>query len=173
MMVLSIVKMTLFIKIKHSMRKRSHILYRTTRLSLTRLKNWQNKIISKLMQILNKKTPKSRNRDGSKRTYRKLIETVFDIDITRVERTPDENEVSFKWCDYSIASINSLIRQGVTDTLKELVKGSVQSNNHEKSKLVAEVELFINSVEHERQDKHLDEYHATLLKDEAKSLIFI
>ena len=123
-------------------------------------------------EILNKKTPKSRNRDGSERTYRKLIETVFDIDITRVERTPDENEISFKWCDYSIESINSLIRQGVTDTLKALVKGFMQRNNHEKSRILAEIELFINSVERERQDKQLDDYHATLLKDEAKSLTF-
>lgn len=103
---------------------------------------------------------------------KELIETIFDIDITRVERTPDENEVSFKWCDYSIESINSLIRQGVTDTLKTIVNGFMQRNNHEKSKIVAEVELFINSVEDERQDKQLDEYHTTLLKDEAKSLTF-
>jgi NTE family protein len=123
-------------------------------------------------EILNKKTPKSRNRDGTERTYRKLIETVFDIDITRVERTPDKNEVSFKWCDYSIESINSLIRRGVTDTLKALVEG-FQRNNHENSKIAAEVELFINSVERERQDKQLDKHHATLLKDEAKSLTFI
>ena len=123
-------------------------------------------------EILNKRTPKSRNRDGSERTYRKLIETVFDIDITRVERTPDENEISFKWCDYSVESINSLIRQGVTDTLKALVKGFMQRNNHEKSRILAEIELFINSVERERQDKQLDDYHATLLKDEAKSLTF-
>jgi NTE family protein len=120
-------------------------------------------------EILNKKTPKSRNRDGSERTYRKLIDTVFDIDITRVERTPDENEVSFKWCDYSNESINSLITQGVTDTLRTLVKGFMQRNNHD---IVAEVELFINSVERESQDRQLDEYHATLLKDEAKSLTF-
>jgi len=122
-------------------------------------------------EILNRKTPKSRNRDGSERTYRKLIDTVFDIDITRIERTPDKNEISFKWCDYSIESINCLIRQGVTDTLKALVKDFLQSNHN--SKIVGEVELFINSVECERQDKHLDKNHATLLMDEAKPLTLL
>jgi NTE family protein len=121
-------------------------------------------------EILGKFTPKSRNRDGSNRTYRKLIETVFDIDIIRIERTPDENEVSFKWCDYSTESIDSLIRQGVKDTLKALAKDFVQRNNFDKSKIVAEVDSFINAVAHERQNKHLDEQYATLLKDEAKSL---
>ena len=122
-------------------------------------------------EILNRKTPKSRNRDGSERTYRKLIDTVFDIDITRIERTPDKNEISFKWCDYSIESINCLIRQGVTDTLKALVKDFLQSNHN--SKIVGEVELFINSVECERQAKHLDKNHATLLMDEAKPLTLL
>ena len=57
--------------------------------------------------------------------------------------------------------------------MKALVEGFIQRNNHENSKIAAEVELFTNSVERERQDKQLDKHHATLLKDEAKSLIFI
>jgi hypothetical protein len=61
----------------------------------------------------------------------------------------------------------------VTDTLKALVEGFIQRDNHENSKIAADVELFINSVERERQDKQLDKYHATLLKDEAKCLTFI
>jgi NTE family protein len=91
-------------------------------------------------EILGKFTPKSRNRDGSNRTYRKLIETVFDIDIMRIERTPDKNEVSFKWCDYSTESIDSLIRQGVKDILKALTKDFLQRNNFDKSRIVAEVD---------------------------------
>jgi len=61
--------------------------------------------------ILNTTAPKSRERNGSTRTYGELIGTVFDIDITRIERTPDENEISFKWCDYSVQTIDNLINQ--------------------------------------------------------------
>jgi hypothetical protein len=90
----------------------------------------------------------------------------------RIERTPDKNEVSFKWCDYSTESIDSLIRQGVKDTLKALTKDFLQRNNFDKSRIVAAVDSFIKAVEHERQNSHLDEQYATLLKDEVKSLSF-
>ena len=59
----------------------------------------------------------------------------------------------------------------MTDTLKALVKDFLQSNHN--SKIVGEVELFINSVECERQDKHLEKNHATLLMDEAKPLTLL
>lgn len=120
--------------------------------------------------ILDKYTPKSRERDGSNRTYRKLIGTVFDIDIVRVERTPDRDEISFKWCDYSTQSIHSLITQGVKDTLKLLVEDSKQRNNQEKAK--AELDVFINLVDEEKQKQELDEGQARLLETEAKSFTF-
>jgi NTE family protein len=129
-----------------------------------------------IKKILDTDTPESRNRDGSTRTYRELIDTVFDIDIIRIERTPDENEVSFKWCDYSIESIDGLIRQGVKDTLKALTNDFLQRNNFaddkKKKKIEPEIISFIEAVEHERQNKRLDAQYATLLKDEAKSLGF-
>jgi len=127
-----------------------------------------------IKKILDTDTPKSRNRDGSTRTYRELIDTVFDIDIIRIERTPDENEVSFKWCDYSIESIDGLIRQGVKDTLKALINDFLKRNNFaddkKKKKIEPELVSFIEAVEHERQNKRLDVQYASLLMDEAKSL---
>jgi hypothetical protein len=111
--------------------------------------------------------PRSRERDGSTRTYGKLIKTVFDIDITRIERTPDENEISFKWCDYSVRTIDSLINQGVKDTLKVMIKRSLQGNDHEKLTEKKEIPAFIDSVEEEKQSHELDERYARLLINEA------
>jgi len=119
--------------------------------------------------ILSKKAPRSRKRDGSTRTYGELIETVFDIDITRIERTPNENEISFKWCDYSVQTIDNLINQGIKDTLNVMIEESLQRNNQEKIVANKEIRAFINSVEDEKQIQQLDERYAILLIDEAES----
>jgi hypothetical protein len=110
--------------------------------------------------ILSKNVPRSRRRDGSTRTYGELIENVFDIDIKRIERTPNENEISFKWCDYSVRTINSLINQGVKDTLNVMI---------DKSTPEKEILSFISSVEDEKLIQELDERYAKLLIDEAKA----
>lgn len=117
--------------------------------------------------ILNTMAPKSRERDGSTRTYGELIKTVFDIDITRIERTPDENEISFKWCDYSVQTIDSLINQGVKDTLKVMIEQSLERNDQEKLTENIEIPAFIDSVEEEKQSHELDERYARLLINEA------
>ena len=119
--------------------------------------------------ILSKKAPRSRKRDGSTRTYGELIETVFDIDITRIERTPNENEISFKWCDYSVQTIDNLINQGIKDTLNVMIEESLQRNNQEKIVANKEIRAFINSVEDEKQIQQLDERYAILLIDEAEA----
>ena len=119
--------------------------------------------------ILSKKAPRSRKRDGSTRTYGELIETVFDIDITRIERTPNENEISFKWCDYSVQTIDNLINQGIKDTLNVMIEESLQRNNQEKIVANKEIRAFINSVEDEKQIQQLDERYAILLINEAES----
>lgn len=123
--------------------------------------------VTQINDILTKNAPKSRERNGSTRTYGELIETVFDIDITRIERTPDENEISFKWCDYSVQSIDNLIKQGVKDILKVMIEQSLQRNNQEKSTGKNEIPDFIKSVEEEKQSQELDEQYARLLVNEA------
>ena len=121
--------------------------------------------------ILSEKAPRSRKRDGSTRTYGELIETVFDVDITRIERTPNENEISFKWCDYSVQTIDNLINQGIKDTLSVMIDESFQRHNQEKSMAKKEIDAFINSVEDEKQIQQLDERYAILLTDEADAIL--
>jgi hypothetical protein len=121
--------------------------------------------------ILSKEAPRSRKRDGSPRTYGELIETVFDIDITRIERTPNENEISFKWCDYSVQTIDNLINQGIKDTLDVMIEQSLQRNNQEKLTENIEIPAFIKSVDEEKQSQELDERYARLLIDEADAFL--
>lgn len=121
--------------------------------------------------ILSENAPRSRRRDGSTRTYGELIETVFDIDITRIERTPNDNEISFKWCDYSVQTIDNLINQGIKDTLNVMIEQSLQRNNQEKLTENIEIPAFIKSVEEEKQSQELDERYARLLIDEADGFL--
>ena len=121
-----------------------------------------------IKNILNKVAPKSRERNGSTRTYNKLIKTVFDIDIVRIERTADKDEVSFKWCDYTVQTIDNLIIQGVKDTLNSVIQESLQRNKQDKSKVRNEINSFTISIEDEEQRGELDGRYARLLIDNAK-----
>jgi NTE family protein len=129
----------------------------------------KNNLQTDLHNILKMDTPKSRERDGKPRKYSQLIETIFDIDITRIERTPDDDEVSFKWCDYSEQSINNLIIKGMEDTMKLLTEDSLIRNNNEKTKVQAELELFNDAVENEKQ--YLGNRYLKLLVDKAISIM--
>lgn len=131
----------------------------------------KNNLQTQINDILIMSAPRSRKRDGSTRTYGELIETVFDIDITRIERTPNENEISFKWCDYSVQTIDNLINQGIKDTLNVMIEEFLQRNNQEKSMAKKEIRAFINSVEDEKQIQQLDKRYAILLIDEADAIL--
>lgn len=97
-----------------------------------------------------------------------MIKTVFDIDIVRIERTADKDEVSFKWCDYSVQTIDNLIIQGVKDTLNSVIQESLQRNKQDKSKVRNEINSFTISIEDEEQRGELDGRYARLLIDNAK-----
>ena len=131
----------------------------------------KNNLQTQINDILIMNAPRSRKRDGSTRTYGELIETVFDIDITRIERTPNENEISFKWCDYSVQTIDNLINQGIKDTLNVMIEESLQRHNQKKGKVEDEIGAFKNSVEDEKQIQQLDERYAILLIDEADAIL--
>ncbi|MDW0327037.1 MAG: patatin-like phospholipase family protein [Nitrososphaeraceae archaeon] len=131
----------------------------------------ENNLQIQIDDILSDNTPRSRKRDGSTRTYGELIETVFDIDITRIERTANENEISFKWCDYSVQTIDNLINQGIKDTVNVMIEQSLQRHNQKKGKAEDEIEAFKNSVEDEKQIQQLDERYAILLTDVADSIL--
>ena len=131
----------------------------------------KNNLQTQINDILIMNAPRSRKRNGSTRTYGELIETVFDIDITRIERTPNENEISFKWCDYSVQTIDNLINQGIKDTLNVMIEESLQRHNQKKGKVEDEIGAFKNSVENEKQIQQLDERYAILLIDEADAIL--
>ena len=131
----------------------------------------ENNLQIQIDEILSENAPRSRKRNGFPRTYGELINTVFDIDITRIERTPNENEISFKWCDYSVQTIDNLINQGIQDTLNVMIKESLQRHNQEKEKAEDEIGAFKNSVEDEKQIQKLDERYAILLTDEADAIL--
>ena len=131
----------------------------------------KNNLQTQINDILIMNAPRSRKRNGSTRTYGELIETVFDIDITRIERTPNENEISFKWCDYSVQTIDNLINQGIKDTLNVMIEESLQRHNQKKGKVEDEIGAFKNSVEDEKQIQQLDERYAILLIDEADAIL--
>jgi hypothetical protein len=96
---------------------------------------------------------------------------MIGIDMTRIERTPNENENSFKWCDYSEQTIDNLINQGIKDTLNVMIEQSLQRNNQEKLTENIEIPAFIRSVEEEKQSQELDERYARLLIDEADAFL--
>ncbi|MDW0201750.1 MAG: hypothetical protein QOD17_01580, partial [Nitrososphaeraceae archaeon] len=63
----------------------------------------------------------------------------------------NENEISFKWCDYSVQTIDNLINQGIKDTVNVMIEQSLQRHNQKKGKAEDEIEAFKNSVEDEKQ----------------------
>lgn len=64
----------------------------------------------------------SKHRNGVPRTYGELIgKKVRIIDVTRIQRKWDPDEVSYKWCDFSEGTISRLIQKGFEETLKKVV----------------------------------------------------
>lgn len=129
----------------------------------------KNNLQIDLQNILNTYCPKSRERDGKPRKYGQLIGNIFDIDITRIERTPDDDEISSKWCDYSKQSIRNLITQGMEDTCRVLREESLTRNKKDESKVQAELESFNNAIENERQ--YLGEQYFILLTDKVAAVM--
>ena len=75
------------------------------------------------------KTAKSKKRTGENRLYRDLLDNQFDMtQVIRIERSPDTNDISNKWCDFSSETIDTLIRQGMIDTLRKLVNDIIKYN---------------------------------------------
>ena len=97
------------------------------------------------------KQAKSKKRTGENRFYRDLLKNQFDMTrVIRIERSPDTNDISNKWCDFSSDTIDTLIRQGIIDTLRKLVddiKKNFNKDHENKGKEVADqLNAFINEV---------------------------
>jgi hypothetical protein len=86
-----------------------------------------------------------------------------------LKEAPDDDEISFKWCDYSKQSINNRIIKGIEDTLKVLTEESLMRNNKEKTKVQAELDSFNDGVQNEKQN--LGEGYLKLLVDKAISVM--
>lgn len=72
--------------------------------------------------ILSKKA-KSKERSGDNRTYNDLLFKQFNIEkVVRIERSPDIDDISNKWCDFSSGTISKLLQKGVHDALTTLKK---------------------------------------------------
>lgn len=68
----------------------------------------------------------SKFRDGGTRTYKDLIEDAFHIrnyNIKRIERKEYLNSISNQWADFTIATINALIKEGERDAAHDLISG--------------------------------------------------
>ena len=68
-------------------------------------------------ELLNKQT-KYHGQRLRPRQYKEIVEGRFDIaEIVRVERNNDENTISDKTFDFSIGTINQLLKDGYEDTM--------------------------------------------------------
>jgi hypothetical protein len=65
------------------------------------------------------KTVKSEEGSGKNRICNDLLFKQFTI---RIERSPDTDDISNKWCDFSSGTISNLLEKGVQDALTTLEK---------------------------------------------------
>jgi NTE family protein len=99
----------------------------------------------------------SRHRDGKRRKYGDLLEKkVRIIEVTRIQRKPDSNDISYKWCDYSSDTISKLFQQGFKETVEQLLQ---KITNGQKSTRIQQTALdgFISEIDNERTDPTLAE----------------
>ncbi|MGA7899796.1 MAG: hypothetical protein WCA39_13150, partial [Nitrososphaeraceae archaeon] len=97
---------------------------------------------------------KIKKRTGENRKYSDLLDNQFDMtQVIRIERSPDTDDISNKWCDFSSDTIDTLIRQGMIDTLRKLVNDIKKKNikDHENKvglnkEIADQLNAFINEV---------------------------
>jgi len=69
------------------------------------------------------KIGKSKDRAGGNRTFKDLLFNQFNIEkVIRIERSPDTDDISNKWCDFSSATISHLLERGERDALNTIGK---------------------------------------------------
>jgi NTE family protein len=97
----------------------------------------------------------SKHRDGELRTYRQLLRKVQITDVVRLERKPDPNEISYKWCDYSANTVTVMIKQGIEETLYKMSEIEKDSNDN-KDACIA-LDKFITIIDAEKENELLTE----------------
>jgi hypothetical protein len=75
-----------------------------------------------LVSEILKTQAKSIHHAGEPREYQDLLRGRFNIDITRIERTDNVNDISNKLFDYSADTITQLRQDGYNDALMKIQK---------------------------------------------------
>ena len=74
--------------------------------------------IKKTPAISEKREPEKREKP---RTYEDMLKGRFRLEsVVTIERTDDANDISYKWEDLTLKSVESLIVQGIEDAKKAL-----------------------------------------------------
>ena len=81
----------------------------------------KNTLQKKLEKILKIKA-KTVKRTGEQRTYHDLLKGRFSMNVTRIDRTDNVNDISNKLSDYSTDTLRQLRQDGYNDTLKVIQK---------------------------------------------------
>jgi predicted acylesterase/phospholipase RssA len=81
----------------------------------------KNTLQKKLEKILKIKA-KTVQRTGEQRIYQDLLKGRFSMNVTRIDRTDNVNDISNKLSDYSTDTLRQLRQDGYNDTLKVIQK---------------------------------------------------
>jgi predicted acylesterase/phospholipase RssA len=76
--------------------------------------------LQKKLEKITKIQAKSVHRTGEPRTYHDLLEGRFDMNVTRIDRTDNVNDISNKLSDYSTDTLRQLRQDGYNDALKKI-----------------------------------------------------
>ncbi|MEP6576119.1 MAG: patatin-like phospholipase family protein [Nitrososphaerota archaeon] len=109
-----------------------------------------------LDDFLDKTYGRSKHRDGELRTYQQLLRKVRITDVVRLERNPDPNEISYKWCDYSADTVTAMIKQGIEETLYKMSK-IIKNSNGDSEDACIELDKFITLIDAEKENELLTE----------------
>lgn len=83
--------------------------------------NKKDKLQKQLEKILNIHA-KTTHRTGEHRQYKDLLNGRFNINVTRIDRTDNNNDIASELFDYSTATVNQLRHDGYSDTIKVIQK---------------------------------------------------
>jgi NTE family protein len=115
------------------------------------------RISSDELESILKKEGASRHRDGKRRKYGDLLgKKVRIIEVTRIQRRPDVNDISYKWCDYSSDTISKLIQQGFKETVEQLLQKITNRQESPGGQRTA-LNEFMSEIDKERTDPLLAE----------------
>jgi predicted transcriptional regulator len=99
----------------------------------------------------------SRHRDKQRRKYGDLLKKKTRIiDVTRIQRRPDADDISYKWCDYSSGTISGQIQQGFKETVEKLMHEMIERQESSGSQRIA-LDRFMSEIEKERTDSLMSE----------------